>query len=396
MSTELGYRLVDADNHYYEPDDCFSRHLEGKYADRAVHVIGEGQARRWLFGDRPLSFHEVPRDQVMRPGDLELFFKGADSDRKLFKIINSDLDVFRHRGARLKLMDSQGVEAAIMLPSMALTVEAEIHDDSDATYANFRSFNRWLEEEWGFNDRIFAVPIVSLVDREQAVAELERLLNCGARLVMIKEGPVYGRSPADTYFDPFWARINEARIPLVLHIDASGYIQMFSVHWGEPASPREPDVTPFQWFTCMGSRPTLDTIASMILWNLFGRFPNLRVLSIENGADWVPTLFKLDGSVRYTRTTAGEARDKVWPGGKLERLPSEIIRDQIYVSPFHEEKVVELARRIGVAHVLFGSDYPHPEGMAKPSDYVDTLRGLSDAEVKRIMRDNTAELLRMN
>jgi len=69
--------------------------------------------------------------------------------------------------------------------------------------------NRWLEEEWGFgaDGRVFGVPLLSLVDVPLAVAELERLLARGARMVHLLAGPVLdaagaGRSPGDPYFDP--------------------------------------------------------------------------------------------------------------------------------------------------------------------------------------------------
>jgi predicted TIM-barrel fold metal-dependent hydrolase len=52
-----------------------------------------------------------------------------------------------------------------------------------------------------------------------------------------------------------------------------------------------------------------------------------------------------------------------------------------------------LVRSYGVERVVFGSDYPHPEGLAQPAQFVEGLRGLSDADVRRVMRDNSAELL---
>ena len=59
--------------------------------------------------------------------------------------------------------------------------------------------------------------------------------------------------------------------------------------------------------------------------------------------------------------------------------PVEAFKRNVYVSPFHEDKIDELIDAIGVDHVLFGSDFPHPEGLAEPCSYVDHLPpGLSD------------------
>ena len=121
---------------------------------------------------------------------------------------------YRDRDRRLALMDAQGVEAALLLPSLGVTLEHFMKEDVEQTCANLRAFNRWLDEDWGFayRGRIFAVPLLSLLDLDWAIAELEWLLARGARAVHLRPGPQAGRSPADLAFDPFWARIDEAGV----------------------------------------------------------------------------------------------------------------------------------------------------------------------------------------
>ena len=65
--------------------------------------------------------------------------------------------------------------------------------------ANVHSFNRWLDEDWGFahRDRLYAAPLLSLRDLDAAVAELDWVLARGARIVSLRPGPAYDRSPAD-------------------------------------------------------------------------------------------------------------------------------------------------------------------------------------------------------
>jgi predicted TIM-barrel fold metal-dependent hydrolase len=291
-------------------------------------------------------------------------------------------------------MDRQGIEAVIMLPSMNIHVEHDMRHDVPAAYANLRSFNRWVEEDWGFHheDRIFGVPYLSLLDADMAVAELERVLNLGARLVMIKSGPVAGRSPADRSLDPFWARLNEAGVPVLVHLDNGGYTEFFSSSWGEDPNPNERDVTPFQWYSCFGSRPFMDTLALLILHNLFGRFPNLRLISVSNGADWVGQIMRLD-SFADSSFPYPHNEDKWWPGGRLAMRPSETLRRHVYVAPFVYENVAALVGTLGADHVLMASDYPHPEGFADASTFTELLGDLSADDTKKVMRDNTAGLL---
>jgi predicted TIM-barrel fold metal-dependent hydrolase len=53
----------------------------------------------------------------------------------------------------------------------------------------------------------------------------------------------------------------------------------------------------------------------------------------------------------------------------------------------------KLADLIGVERVLFGSDWPHGEGLSRPTDFVKELHDFSDAEIRKVMRDNALTLL---
>ena len=55
--------------------------------------------------------------------------------------------------------------------------------------------------------------------------------------------------------------------------------------------------------------------------------------------------------------------------------------------------MLALVERVGASNVLFGSDYPHAEGLAEPISFVDELKGLSDEDVRKIMHDNARELV---
>ena len=104
---ELDHPIIDADNHYYEPDDCCTRHLEAQYRDRSVHCLRDADGTgRWLFGDRPLRFQVHARDRVLRPGDLRALMSGLPVGQ--WKLVPSDIPEWRDRNARLATMDAQG------------------------------------------------------------------------------------------------------------------------------------------------------------------------------------------------------------------------------------------------------------------------------------------------
>ena len=384
-------RLADAEHHYYEPDDCFTRHLESAYKDSALHVVVDTNGeRRWCFGNRPMSKSSYVRDRALPPGAYGERKKGEPFPPE----VDAQGDVFTSRPRRIALMDEQETEIALMLPSMTIHVEHDMRSNVPAAYANLRSFNRWVEEEWGYSyhNRIFGVPYISLLDIDEAIRELERVLDLGARTVMIKSGPVNGKSPAHHDLDPFWSRFDEARIPLVMHLDNGGYTEFFSAAWGENPNPDERHVTPFQWATCFGSRPFQDTLAQMILWNLFGRFENIRLLSMSSGCDWVPSIMRLDS---YADPTFPYAHDEAtwWPGGTLDILPSEVLRSKVFIAPFVYENVPQLAETIGYTQVLMASDYPHPEGFADARSFRRLVAPLPEIQQRAILHDNLAALL---
>ncbi len=133
-------------------------------------------------------------------------------------------------------------------------------------------------------------------------------------------------------------------------------------------------------------RPIADTLTALVADNLFGRFPNLRVLSIEYGSYWVrPLLRKLDHISKLM------SKD-MWRFGAPALSPSETFQKNVWVTPFYEDDCLDLASLIGVGHVLAGSDYPHPEGLESPVEFAEELEGLDDASIRRIMRENLAGL----
>ena len=86
-------------------------------------------------------------------------------------------------------------------------------------------------------------------------------------------------------------------------------------------------------------------------------------------------------------------RQGPWPGGYFKGRPSEVLKRHLWLTPYPEDDVKALVETIGDDHVLFGSDYPHPEGLAEPNQFIDLIEGLDPAATKRIMRGNTAKLL---
>ena len=80
--------------------------------------------------------------------------------------------------------------------------------------------------------------------------------------------------------------------------------------------------------------------------------------------------------------------------GSFQRDPLETLRDHCWVAPYYEDDMDELRELIGADQMLFGSDFPHAEGLAEPLTFVDEIQEFSPVEIRKIMRDNTMGLTR--
>jgi predicted TIM-barrel fold metal-dependent hydrolase len=385
------YQIFDCDTHILEQPDAFSRFIDPKFRDRAVQ-FEPGHPNDARIGDLKLDSDtgEMPINTTMRPGSLRDYYAALVAGT-----LKADYDYMpvqdwhMHREPRIKLMDEQNMEGAIIFPNIALFLDGHVADD-DVAHANMHAFNEWFDEEWGFNykERIYAGPFISFRNLERGVAEVEWALKRGARVFGMMTGHAFGRSPADPYFDPIWSRLNEANAVVCYHLTDSGYNRELSGNWSERPDAKFFTQSAWQWMNCYCDRAMMDTLSSLIYGNLFGRFPNLKVMSVEHGIEWFPYFVKRLDKMR------GMGRGGQWMGGPLKERPSEIIKRHVAITPFPEDDVAAVAEALGgVDSIALGSDFPHAEGMAQPGHFTERLGSFSDSDVRKIMRDNGRRFL---
>jgi predicted TIM-barrel fold metal-dependent hydrolase len=128
-------------------------------------------------------------------------------------------------------------------------------------------------------------------------------------------------------------------------------------------------------------RTISDTMTALICHGLFQRFPNLRIATIETGSNWVDPLLRALGSV-YGRLPQQFTED-----------PRETFLRHVWVSPFFEDDMRGLRDLIGARRMLFGSDWPHAEGLPTPRDFLHEIPTFDEDEVTAVMGGNLASLL---
>jgi predicted TIM-barrel fold metal-dependent hydrolase len=386
------FPVYDADNHLYEPEQAFSRHLPPRFKRDFYFVDVEGRRKLVIAGMLSEYIPNPTFAVVAAPGAHVDWYRARNPEGKTLRELGGKPirppDAWRTGEGRIALLDAQGVHAALVFPTLASAIEERLGARGEATAALFHSLNQWTVDEWGFarHGRLFSVPFLSLTRVDLALAELDFVLAHGARAVAIRPAPVPdvrgSRSFGLPEYDSFWARVADAGIFVCLHASDSGYdriTQWWTGGQGEEFVAFERN--PFQATVDLLGRAIADSISALICHGVFERHPRVRVAAIENGAEWVePLLLRLDRAY-----------------GQMPRAfathPREQFERHVYVAPFYEDDVDRLRRHVPIERMLFGSDFPHPEGAAEPLDYLDEFRAYAPDEIEKIFSSNLKGLL---
>lgn len=300
---------------------------------------------------------------------------------------------------RLRELDEDGVAVEVLFPDDQhvntppwLAGMAPIGLDRSYPHplrlAGARAYNRWLAEFCAAApDRFLgAIALASLADVDAAVAEMRRAHESGLRHAVLLPLDYYLPLYHHPRYEPFWAACAELDLAVVIHLSDGG-----------------PD-----WYGDNGWAPAIYVMEGLFysqrpLWSLiFGRvldrYPNLRLVFTEQGGEWVPgALGLMDSMVRgYAGNPSGfrAAQDEPLP-----LLPSEYFQRQCFVADSTmQRRQIEMRHHIGVNQMIWGSDFPHQEGMW-PHTHAHIRRlfeGVPDHEAEAMLGTNFARAYKID
>ena len=400
---ELPYPTFDADNHLYENRDALTKFLPREWSGIIKYVEVDGRTKL-AIRDRISNYIPNPTfGKVAVPGgagyDVTKGGKGFGEGGKgvgFTKLVAMPgIDAFFDPEPRLELMKEMGIDRTLLWPTLASAIEERLADDPDAACAVIRALNEWMHEHWTYvySDAIYATPIISLAVLERAMEELELIHERGARVFLIRVAPVptwRGRkSFALPEFDPFWERVQELDLTVGMHSGDPGYHRYVNEWEGlgdqEMSIDRHSRKASPAFLKLMSEKDSLiDAMASIIGHGLATRFPRLRFLPVEFGSTWIrPFYAKLQ---------------RAWEQAPIlfDENPVEVFNRNIWVHAFHEpdpKGLIELG--IPVDHIMFGSDFPHPEGMADPLAYSEVVADLPLEQQGWIMGGSLEKAMRV-
>jgi len=287
---------------------------------------------------------------------------------------------------RAKVLDLLGFKKQLVFASVSEAMVFSTRLDMDVRYGAARAHNRAMHAFCADDDRFMGVAAITLDDPMLAIAELDVVLSENPGAIWVPHRDCNGRSPGHTDYDAFWARLEEAGIPFVIHIGGDAlHVDSAWMNNGRPLpkdwlgggeNVRGKDMTSVHH---MAER----FLSMMILDGVFERFPRLQGASVELGAGWVPSMLKrLDWVVEIWSKTDAEL-------AKLQRKPSEQMVEQFAFTPYVYEDIGDLIRQSPAGLYLFSSDYPHPEGGRNPlGRFEASLEGIEATALDKFYSEN--------
>jgi len=381
MPYAQGRTYYDSDSHIMETVDWLHGHVDADKTD-VIHPLNPKNAGTMAL--------EAIAAAEQRRAD-------ADATAKLLeKPLISGPKGWGAFGAstpdeRSKALDLLGFDQQLVFPTFSLGQFARSPDE-DTVYAGASALNRGMASFCAGDRRMRAVGFVPLRNPERAVACLDEALKDGISAVWVPSDPPGDFSPAHVDLHPVWARLQEAKVPVVLHIGGG---KLLPRPYHNNGLPKPTDFLGGGENLRGKDYPALchspqNFLTSMVLDGVFQKFEGLQCGVIELGATWVPTFMRmLDQAAHAFKRMEPTLRG-------LDLKPSEYIQRQVKFSLFPYEDVGWLIEQAGPELFMFASDYPHPEGGRDPIGSFE--KRLDAADIGEPARDrfyekNFAELM---
>jgi predicted TIM-barrel fold metal-dependent hydrolase len=349
VETYRGATYISTDSHVTEPIEIYAERVDRDFRDRAPRIETKDGWRTLLVdGLGPRKLMTADQLEVATIGDW-------------------------HADDRIRDQERDGVRAEVIFPTFALQA-CFASDDPQLQLQLCRAYNSWAADALGGNHRLLPVGLVPMLDLDDAIAEARRNAALGFRALFLP-----ARVPAKPYneseYDRFWAVAEELGLPLTFH-SGTGY---------EPRIVRGPGGAVVNYI--LGAQ--LDgpmVLLMMAAGGALDRFPGLQVVTVETGASWLG----------WIMTQADEIYDRhqMWARPKLSLKPSELIRRQGHATFMFDPVAVNNRHVTGIDTLMWGNDYPHPEGTWPASQELCAKQfdGVSDAEVRAIVGGTAARV----
>jgi predicted TIM-barrel fold metal-dependent hydrolase len=374
--------IVSSDSHAAMPSELWTQYFERRFHEHLPQIQYESDL--YTGSVVPLS------KMAMGPKAVEEHFSPAGGYRGVY-----DLDV------RLEQMNREGVAAELVYHGDARVGDLA-HNVTNSIWpfevwdAGVRAYNRWAHDTFGSaSDRILLVGAIgSCSDMEATVDELRWLADQGFIGTFAPGFLTHPTMPPlfDPYWEPLWSECEARRLAIVVHA-GFGFEQGFLYdHLNrvnrqvKEANGSEMDLVMRLASEVFTGEFFSDIKARRPMWQMmyggvFDRHPDLKLVMSEVRLDWLPT------NLSYLDALFDQHRADL----PAKKRPSEYWSESCLAGASFVHKVeVEMRHQIGVGTILFGRDYPHPEGTwpNTPDWLHDAFAGVPEGELRAMLGGN--------
>ncbi len=347
--------IYDADTHMMETPDWVAQFADPAIRPR-LEKFGEGLHEFLQRTENAVANHAArERDPVARAaleaGFMEMRNKGVDA-----------LGAFDPEERR-RANDLLGFKAQIVFPTAAYN-QVVAASDEEVLLGGIQALNRGMQAFCAADPRMIGIGYVPLrCGAGTALRMLDGVLAAGFRIVALDTiPPKNGQGFTHPDYDPVWARIQEADVPIALHVGLDGGWDPVPRAFFENGRTYKPAVgdAPRDALSYMSIAYNAELfLSAMIFDGVFERFPRLRIGAIELGASWVISWMRhLDQAHRAFR--------RIQDLSEVKMAPSDYVRRHLKLTPFAGEDIGWLLRSGAEDLLMFASDYPHHEGTDDP------------------------------
>jgi predicted TIM-barrel fold metal-dependent hydrolase len=387
-STLSDYFVVDADSHWSEPADLFTRDAPAALKDRVPHHEDIDGVRMWVMDGVPIGAAGagavIGRDGRKYPSEIGL---------REWHVEDAHVGAYDPQ-VRLGVLDDFGIDAQVIFPSTIGLGGQDVGKiaDQDLCRIAIEIYNdRQAEVQAQSGDRLLPMPLMPAWDVDLCVAEARRVAAMGARGVNMTSDPDDLGAPdlANRAWDPFWATCAELQLPVHYHIGASVTAMTF---FGKYPWPSQTEGTKLAIGGSLLFIGNARVVVNLILSGVFDRHPDLRCVSVESGVGWIPFILETLDYEMFENAPADLAR--------LRKVPSEYFRSNLYATFWFENnrnKLPELIDAVGEDSILFETDFPHPTCLyPDPLESVEEKMSTLPAAVRaKILGENARTLYRL-
>jgi predicted TIM-barrel fold metal-dependent hydrolase len=384
----MRYETISADCHIdlcWLPPDLFTTQASAAMKDRMPYVADGPTGPAWTTKTgaslgRPCGMGSAGREyvprQIHRSDRMAATGLYEDGKRGLRRISDPEL--------RIKDQDRDGVQGEVLYGILGTTGRM---NDPEATPEIIRIYNEWLAGFCSTHPERFA-GLASIPNHplDAAIAEVKRVAARGVVRGLDIANSAELTPLWDPYWNPLWAVINETGLPLHFHT-VGGYmpdhLRKIVLIGSDPTragAPGAPAVALPVARAAFASNITqfqinmTNILTSMIFAGVLEKYPRIRLVLGESGIGWIPYILQ-----RMDAEWEDQFKDL-----SLTMPPSAYWRRQC-TATFQSDPIgVKLLDDLGAENVMWGSDFPHPDGVWPDSqEYIQKELGHLPPDVRR-------------